>query len=69
MHIVMNVTGTTSTANLEKCVTIGDTVDAAGSALCTAISDLDADSGEAAPASLPEGSLFRWMNRSDLQGE
>ena len=69
MHIVMNVTGTTSTANLEQCVTIGDTVDAAGSALCTAISDLDADSGDAAPASLPEGSLFRWMNRSDLQGE
>ena len=41
MHIVMNVTGTTSTADLEKCVTIGDTTNATGSALCTAISDLD----------------------------
>ena len=69
MHIVMNVTGTTSTAELENCVTIGDTVDAAGSALCTAISDLDAGStGGTPPVPPADGSLFRWMTRSGLQG-
>ena len=70
MHIVMNVTGTTSTAALENCVTIGDTVDAAGSVLCTASSDLDAGStGGTPPATPPDGSLFRWMTHSGLQGE
>ena len=63
MHIVMNVTGTTSTADLAKCVTIGDTTDAAGSVLCTAISDLDDGlTSGAPPATPPNGSLFRWTN-------
>ena len=70
MHIVMNVTGTTSTAALENCVTIGDPVDATGSVLCTASSDLDADSIGGTPlATPPDGSLLRWMTRSGLQGE
>ena len=70
MHIVMNVTGTSSTAALENCVTIGDMVDAAGSALCTAISDLDADALDETPLASPtEGNLFRWTTRNGLQGE
>jgi hypothetical protein len=67
MHIVMNVTGMASLAQLETCVTLGDGAQAGGKVLCHT-GDTPVVEAGAAPVE-PDGGAFAWRSRSALQGE